>query len=209
MLRGSLCALTLVVSLAGCSSEVAQPRDPVQLDGKAFGPELPAVRPYELNGPRTLAGWSRDPELERSADFTRLASALPQSLRARLTGVRAGYYRLPGSDRVLDRFFYAGGTLGGGDPEAVAQEVIAYANGYRRRTVTAADATFGDPAVKRVYVSFGLAAFQNPYQVGKAAPASYNSVVWTDGKTLGVVTMESPNLSDVLGKSKQIRADLG
>ncbi|MQY08513.1 hypothetical protein [Actinomadura macrotermitis] len=206
MLLRILCALALVPPAAGCTAEAVKPRDPVQAAGRALGPALPAVRPYEFNAPQRLTGWARDPKLERSADFTKLASALPQPLRDRLTGIKAGYYRMPGSDRVMDRFFYAGGTLRGGGADAVIEDVKKFAADHRRRTVTAATVPFGSPDVKSVQVGFGLGAYQNAFAGG---PVTTNdSVVWTDGRTVGLITMEVPATSAMLARAKRVHAEL-
>lgn len=208
MFRRLLCAVAAVPLLAACSGGSVTPRGPAEAADELLGDALPKVQPYELNGPRKLAGWTRDAELEQKADFTILASALPQGVRDKLTGIKAGYYKMPGSTRVMDRFFYVRGTLKSGDAAAVTTEVKRFAEKYRSRTVSAAEVPFGKSGVKAVQVGFGLGAHQNPFK-GGGLPVTNDSVVWTDGTRVGLITMSTPATSDVLANARKIHAGLG
>lgn len=206
MLRKLVWAVALAPLAVGCSTDAGQSRDAEEAAQRLLGKPLPAVRPYELNGPDKVAGWKRDPALERDVDFTRLASGLPQPVRDRLTGVRAGYYGKPGSDRVIDRFFYVRGTLRDEDPAMVIKQVTTTIDGYGRPTVSASDAGDGlRKGVRAAYIDFGLGAFQNPFQVGGPPPTTYGSLVWTNGRTLHMLTMVNTGLTELLDKSKRVR----
>ncbi|GAA3192205.1 hypothetical protein [Actinocorallia longicatena] len=210
MMRILVGAAAALVLMTGCSAERVPPRDAAEIAEEVIGDPLPTVDPYTFNGPRELAGWPRDRKLEKPADFTRLASGLPRKVRDRLTGVKAGYYAKPGSTRLIDRFFYVSARLRTREkPAEVVREIDGIIDGYGRRTVSTSSVSFDDPAIRGVHIDFGLAAFGNPFEVGGPVPTTYGSLVWTDGRTLHLLTAYPGDVSVLLelaGKIKKQRS---